>query len=502
MQTTLALSPILVLLLLLFAGRLQFFKASAVVLIYTGALAMLAWSIVPATIGAVALKALLLSSDILWIVFGAIFFLNYLRDRGLMKSLADQLQAWTPDRRIQGLLLAWLLGSFIEGTSGFGTPAAIVAPLLLGIGFPPMTAITICLIANSTAVAFGAVGTPLRIGFAGLPIEGVAERAALINTIVGLIIPPLILAMIVRTAPGLRWKRFIEAFPWAIFAGAAFLGPHLLFAFLGSEFPSILGGAVGLLLSSISLKYGFLVPQQIFLFPDESRGVARINRSVLWRALVPYALLLGLLLLGKFAFSGLSVKIDLGSGFSHNLQLFNPGFAFLTVVAILAVANRRITFPWRRLGCTTAAPLGKTATSIFCISATASLMVATSLEKQEGMLDMLAHSLQSPALPVLSTFVGAFGAFLAGSATVSNLLFGQLQVNAAENLGYAKSWILALQLVGAGAGNMIAFPNLLAVQAAVGLRDQETALIKRLALPCLLYLILTSGLGLFFLHSF
>ena len=495
MKFLLALSPILLLLFLIFWRKLQFLNAAILVLVYTVFVVLFGWSLPPLLIGPAAAKALLLCFDILLIVFGAIVFLNYLRKNGLMRSLAGQLQALAPDFRVQGLLLAWLLGSFIEGTSGFGTPAVVIAPILAGIGFPKITAIAICLIANSTAVSFGAMGTPLRIGFAGLSIDGVPERAAFVNAVVGMIVPVLILALIVRTDSDSRFKRFLEGLPWALFSGAAFLVPYFLFAFLGYEFPSVLGAASGLTLAFLSLRYGFLTPKQVIRLSNYSEAEARFDLVQLGQAISPYVLLLGMLFLGKFAFSGISAPIDLGGGLSHTIQFFNPGLAFLTAVVILSIFRTQHLPSLKEVGIPALVPLGRLGVSIFCIAATTYLMVATGTISQNGMLEVLSAPLESRALPFLSVFVGAFGAFIAGSATVSNLLFGSIQAQAAEALSYPSQWILALQLVGAGAGNMIALPNLLAVEAAVGLRDQESKLIRSLAPPCLLYLLLAGALG-------
>lgn len=483
-----ALSPVLILFFLLFIRKLPFFKASAFTFASTILITTLAWSLPAASIGPVVLKTALLTLDILLIVFGAVFFLNELRETGRMQALANQLQALTPDRRIQGILLAWLLGGFIEGTSGFGTPAAVVAPLLVGIGFNPFTAVTICLLANSTAVAFGAIGTPLRVGLAGFDLEGVAEKAAFVNALVGMGVPPAILATLVRSEPGPWWPRFREGLPWALFAGFAFSVPYFAFARIGYEFPSVLGAATGLGLAFLSLKSGFLVPGPA--------APPRVRSFAMGQAFFPYVLLLGLLILGKVVFSGVQTRLDLGGGLSHTIQFFNPGFAFLTVVAILSVTGTRTVTEVANSGIRTARPLGKVAASIFFTAGTTYLMVSTGLEGRAGMLEILARPLETPALPFFSVVVGAFGAFLAGSATVSNLLFGPLQAQAAESVGYAPQWILALQLVGAGAGNMIALPNLLAVEAAVGLRDQEAKLLRRLALPCGAYLMLAGIVGM------
>jgi len=457
-----AASPIILLIVLLLLARWPLVKAAPLTFVFAAGLAAIKLDLPASHLVAAIAKGLLLSLDVMLIVFGAVFFLNDLRGRGVVLAMQEQLAALTADRHLQALLLAWLFGGFIEGVSGFGTPAVIVAPLLVGIGFQPLTAILVSLLANSTAVAFGAVGTPVRIGFAGLDITGVAERAALINLFAGLLVP----LMIVYMVGG--WSSLKRYFFWAIFAGLAFLVPYVGFAFLGYEFPSIFGGALGLAAMVATLRF---------------RAIQPVHLGELARPFAAYALLLALLLLGKLVFSAVQYRLELGGNLSHTIQFFNPGFAFLTVIALLALYHRTPFTALVTLARTTAAPLGKTALSLVSIGSLTYLMIVS------GMTTSLAQAVVTPALPYYSAIIGAFGSFLAGSATVSNLLFAQMQLSAAETLSLAAPLILALQLVGAGAGNMIALPNILAVQASVGEDGQEALILRRLILPCALYLL-------------
>lgn len=461
--------------------------------------AVVGWDLPLKYVGSVFAKSFLLSLDVMLIVFGAIFFLNYLRQTGVIRSLESQLLALSPDPRVQAILLAWLFGSFIEGSSGFGTPAVIVAPLLVSVGFSPTTAILVSLTANSTAVAFGAVGTPIRIGLAGIDTVGVPWRAALINVFAGALVPFMILAFVVRERVEGRWRSFFECLPWATFAALAFLVPYLLFSFFGQEFPSLFGAAIGLGFAVISLRCRFLVPNHSFTFSNK-RVAGAISLTKLFYAFLPYMLLLSLLLLGKALFTVFQMTLDLGGGITHSLQSFNPGFAFLTAIGLLAL-YKKITpsqlFVW---GSEALRPLGKTAVSIFFVSAMTYTIIVSSAASGVGMLDSLMAPLRSSALPFFSAYVGAFGSFLAGSATVSNLLFGEVQVQAAQELGFTVSWILALQIVGAGAGNMIALPNILAVQAAVGSQAKESQLLYRLVFPCFAYLFVATAFGTTFLY--
>jgi lactate permease len=485
----LAASPVLLLIALLLILRWPLLKAAPTTFVYTAIIAVGAWGLPATYLGSALLKGFLLTLDIGLIVFGAIFFLGYLRQMGALVRMEKELLALTSDRRLQAILLAWPFGGFIEGVSGFGTPAVIVAPLLVGIGFGPLTAILVALVANSTAVAFGAVGTPIRIGFSGLETSGVAFHSALINLVAGLSVPLMILALVTKSESGSRVGSFISLLPWTLFAGFAFLIPYTLLSMVGYEFPSIFGGAIGLVVTIASLRFGFLVP---------SAGNSNIKAMI--RAFAPYILLLGLLILGKFAFISQQVSLNLGGGLSHSVQFFNPGFAFLTTALLMTLYLKRPIRELVGLAGSTMTPLRKAVVSIFFITSFTYTMIATGSHDPDraGILQSLADMIVTPALPYYSSFIGAFGAFLAGSATVSNLLFGSMQAIAAESIGFPVSWILALQLVGAGAGNMIALPNLLAVQAAVGLEAREPELLLRLITPCLIYLVLATLAGAVF----
>lgn len=513
MSSALSLSPIMLFVILLMVARMSMQFVAPIVFLYTLGLALwyqtqspvLQDGILPEALDqltSVALKSTLVTTDILLIAFGAIVFLSYLKQSGKMNEIHGAMQSLSIDRRVQAILLAWLFGSFIEGTSGFGTPAMVVAPLMVATGFPPTSTIVICLLANSTAVAFGAIGTPVQVGFSGFDISSVAEKAAVINFACGLIVPLLILHVVVRAEPN-PIRSFFNALPWSIFAGLSFLVPYLLFSYLGHEFPSVFGAAIGLLVVILSITKGHFLPATTFRFSTDTQAPsAPFSPTKLIRAAKPYILLLLVLLVGKLLFEGLSLRLDLGNKLSHTVHAFNPGFAFLTVTLLSALFGKPVPFlpnPLNTLRTFNLLPLAKTASSIFFVTATTYVMILTSHGTTSGMLQPLSDLLHSSMFPLASVFLGAFGAFLAGSATVSNLLFAPVQTLAAEQLSIPSSWALALQLVGAGIGNMIALPNILAVQAALGVRDQESTLIWRLLIPCLLYILMAGTVGWLFM---
>jgi lactate permease len=461
----LALTPILLLIITLFGFKLPLTKAAPITFSYTLILTWIKWDLSLTALVGVISKSGLLTLDVMVILFGAILFLDYLRQVNLILPMQDKLSELSQDKRIQTLLLAWLFGSFLEGISGFGTPAAIIAPLMVSLGFAPFQAVILSLLANSTAVTFGAVGTPIRVGLASLDISGVATQAALINLLAGWLVPVMMLAVVSNNV-----RHFRSGLIWAFAAGLIFLIPYYLFSHLGFEFPSIFGGAIGLAIAMLYLK-----PKKTSL-------------TSLAFAFLPYLLLICVLVVGKFVFSPFSFQFQLAPGLAHNMNFFNPGFAFLTVILILNFKRSAKLSP---LVLKTSGLLQKTAVAIFFTSALSYLLI------QSGLLQTLSSVIVSSFLPFYAAALGAFGAFLAGSATVSNLLFGKIQFLAAQKIGVSSSLVLALQLVGAGIGNMIALANILAVQAAVGMAGEEAKILKRLIIPCLIYLVVVGLWGLY-----
>ena len=137
------------------------------VLLVTVLIALLAWDMSVNRVVASGLQGLILTGSILWIIFGAILLLNTLKNSGAIKAIRGGFSNISPDRRVQVVIVAWLFGSFIEGASGFGTPAAVAAPLLVALGFPALGAVVMGMMIQSTPVSFGAVGTPIVVGVAG-----------------------------------------------------------------------------------------------------------------------------------------------------------------------------------------------------------------------------------------------------------------------------------------------------------------------------------------------
>ena len=289
----LAFSPIILAGILLIGLRLPAKYAMPITFILTFLIAYFVWGMSFNRILASSFQGLIITSSILWIIFGAILLLNTLKHSGAINTINHGFSSISKDRRIQVILIAWLFGCFIEGASGFGTPAAVAAPLMVAVGFPPLSAVVFGMMIQSTPVSFGAVGTPMLVGVQGglnkelitnqlnkIDLEWeyffrvIVSDVAIIHAICGTFMPVLLI-MIMTHFFGAKKKwinDIVSIFPFAIFAALCFTVPYLITAiFLGPEFPSIFGGLFGMAIVTLAVKYNFLVPKDIWEFEESSK---------------------------------------------------------------------------------------------------------------------------------------------------------------------------------------------------------------------------------------
>lgn len=489
------------------------------------------WQVPTLHIAAAVVEGILISLSILWILFGAMLLLNTLREGGALDSIRNGFSKLSPDRRVQAIVIAWLLGAFLEGASGFGTPAAIGAPLLLALGFPAAAAVVLALMANSTPVTFGAVGTPILIGVAtgtvgapGIPeasspafntmLNEVAVQVALLDLAVGTFIPLLMVAMLTRFwGPRQSWREGLALWPFALFGGLCFTVPSFLIArFLGPEFPSIIAGLCGLALVVTAIRYGFLQPAKPWRFNDHPSTEATatwMGKVSLRRAWAPYVVLTLLLLLSRMDFLPFkpllrAVKVGwqdiFGTGISATLEpLYLPGFLFcLAAVSALLVlrlpANGLV-----KAGSLAASKLAASAIAL-CTGLPMVRIFIHSGNNGAGLDSMpmeLAHrmaQIAGDAWPLFAPFVGALGSFISGSATFSNMMFSTFQASVAYDTGLPATTVLALQAMGANAGNMVCVLNVVAAVSVVGLQGQEGSIIRYTARAMLPYCLLVGTL--------
>lgn len=484
--------PFIVFTFLLVFKKMPLTTVSIITLVISVTFTLLIWKILPIYLLNSFVKGFLTAFDIFVTIFGAIFFFKVLQQKGIIEDVSYYLESFCKDYRVQVIILAWLLESFIEGTAGFGTPCAVVAPLLVGIGFSPLDAVILSLMGNSVAGVFGAAGTPIRVGFWGLSIEGVPEYAGIFN-LAGILIPVFMLWHISSLQK--NWsEHFKEVLPFAIWSGVAFSIPSLLFVKSGQEFSSILGSLVGLVLVFVTTKLGIFAPKNIRTLREKDLPIPKAG---IFRSFAPYLLLIVLLIVGKYTLGSFQLEFPWGLVYSWNL--FNPGWLFLLAgMPFLLFEEKGEKFKLNALLKSCVSSSFSPFVVVFAMSTLVQLMLNSAFNSTGliSSLQALAKLVETPLLPLLAPFVGAFGSFVTGSVTVSNVLFGSLLNSTALALKMNTSKILALSLVGGAAGNMISLADMLSAEAVVGLKNQSQAVLKGVILPCFIYIAIAGVLGL------
>lgn len=548
-DTTLALLAFVPLVLagvLLIGFRMAAKMAMPIVFVVTALIALFSWEMSFNRVLASTLQGLILTVAILWIIFGAILLLNTLKHSGGITAIRNGFSGISPDRRVQAIIVAWLFGCFIEGASGFGTPAAVAAPLMVALGFPALAAVVVGMMIQSTPVSFGAVGTPIVVGVSGginqeaitaqLEAGGsswleyfrlIAGEVAITHAIVGTLMPLIMVIIMVRFFGANRsWKEGLSITPFAIFAGICFVVPYALAGvLLGPEFPSMIGAMVGLAIVVPAARRGFLIPKDTWDFAesqswpaewhgkfeiklDEVTGKAPISTFMGW---LPYVLLAVFLVASrtieplKAALNSLSFGWSniLGeAGVSGSIELlYLPGGILLMVVLVTAILHRmRASELKAAFSESSRTLLGAGFVLIFTIPMVRILInsgvnSADLVSMPVAMAQLVANSV-GDIYPFFAPAVGALGAFIAGSNTVSNLMLADFQFNVAQTLGISTAFMVSLQAVGAAAGNMVAIHNVVAASATVGLLGREGITIRKTILPTLYYLIFTGAIGL------
>jgi lactate permease len=538
--------PILLIFILMAGLRQPATKAMPLAFLLTLALALFVWKTEIIWVAAASLNGVVIAFKILLIVFGALTLLFTLRESGAIKVINAYFTDISPDKRVQAIIITWLFGSFLEGAAGFGTPAAIAAPLLLSLGFPALAAVMVALIANSTAVSFGAVGTPTLMGIgetlnipeierslseAGMTysefVHQIGVWSALHHAIPGLLVPFIMIVMLTMFFGEKKsFRSALVILPFALFAGLSFIIPSILVAiYIGPEFPSVIGALVGLMIVVPAARSGFLVPKKTWDFPPSSKWEKHWNGNIsmeiseqtgkkmpLAKAWLPYGLI-GLLLvltrIRSLPFNEwlMSIKLEsrhvLGTGVNIEFDpLYNPGIIPFILISLLSIWIYRMNKSQVKTAWSEAISRikGPALALIFAVPMVRLMMQSgnnpSEIASMPVALAQYMSGLFEGAWPFVSPFVGALGSFIAGSNAVSNMLFGYFQYSVAEQIGLSKIIIVSLQNVGGSMGNMIAVHNIIAACATVGLVGVEGIILKRNAIPLIILATLAGLIGL------
>ena len=550
LQAVLALFPIALGGVLLVGFSVPAKRAMPAAYVAAAAVAYWAWHMAPTRIVAASIQGLFLSFDLLFIIFGAILLLHTLERSGGVGAIRRSFNGISNDRRVQVVIVMWLFGSFIEGAAGFGTPAAVAAPLLVALGFPAAAAVMLGMMVQSMAVTFGAVGTPILVGVqgglggeafsadlaaAGMTmgdfLRAVTAKAVLLHATAGVLMPTWMVVMMTRFfGKNKSWTEGLSILPFTLLGGIAFVVPYVLIGtFWTPEFPSLIGAPIGLAIVVMIARKGWLLPKDTWDFPpresweddwvsgieDELADVPEGKNIPAVVAWAPYAILGGLLVLTRLPRLPIggwlrAVEIEwvdiLGSGITASTTpMYLPGFVLLVVVAITAVLHRmKGSDVVDAVRSSSKVLLGAGIVLVFTVP-----MVRVYINSDVNSADLLSMPLAmadwvasnvGQVWPFFAGWTGALGAFIAGSNTVSNLMFSAFQFGVAERLSMSTVMIVSLQAVGAAAGNMIAIHNVVAASATVGLLGKEGATLRKTVLPAIYYLVVIGILGLIAVH--
>ncbi|QFU83296.1 L-lactate permease [Natronorubrum aibiense] len=543
----LAVLPLVVVAVLLVALLWPAARAMPAAWLVAVGVSYVAWEMPPEWIAAATISGLMTALEILWIVFGALVLLYTLMRSGAVDQINDGFASISEDRRVQVVLLAFFLATFIEGVAGFGTPAAVVAPLMLALGFPALAAVVAALVGHAVATVFGAVGTPIIVGFEaplasveailageGLTVGAYATAAggwaALLNGLLGVLMPTFAVGMVVyffgdpeeRSLASL-W----EVAPLCLFAGVAFSVPYWASAwFIGPELPSLVGSMVGGALVVGALKAGYFEPESVWEFPPQETwpdhwvgsiepGSSEVDSNIdetaesmsLLRAWSPYLILVVLLIgtrviepVAAFLQNGPGMAIEWSAIFGTEIGqsigwAYVPG-TWLVLSALLAIPlfgmnSDEVVGAWREAGSKIISPL----IALVFVIAMVEIMLETATHPgapDGSMIVVLAEATAAaigPAYPMFAPAVGTLGAFIAGSITVSNITFSAFQFEVAQSLGLPTQLMLGAQAAGAAIGNVIAIHNVIAALATVGLVGKTGRVVRLNLIPVTYYLI-------------
>lgn len=556
-----AMLPILVVALLLVVLRWPARRAMPICWLVVVCLALFVWQVPAVRVGAASMAGLIVAGELLFIIFGAILLLQTLEHAGAMQVIRQSFHYISPDRRVQAIIIAWLFGSFIEGAAGFGTPAAVAVPLLIGLGFPPLAAVISGVLIQSTPVSFGAVGTPILVGVAtglsgdtmvaeeiaarnlnDLPdlLRAISWRVACLHFVAGLVVPLFVVASLTRGFGERRsYRQGLSLWKFALFAALAMEVPYVAMAvFLGPEFPSLFGGLLGLAIVLPVARRGWLLPQDEapWDFPDRSQWPSTWGRawisseavvnstlyqsrdvgvSRIFLAWSPYLLVACLLVLSRLDQTPLkswlkSVKIDFSHLWGTDISkisepLYLPGTLFIVVsIACMGLFRMRVKDAVRAWAVSFRTVLTASVALLFTVP-----MVQVFLYSDGGVagyskmplaLALGVESWVGQAWPIISPWMGGFGAAVAGSNTVSNMMFALFQFQVAIRIQADPLWVVALQAVGGAAGNTICVHNVVTASAVAGLSGQEGSII-RTTLPLFVWYASVTGILGFLVNS-
>ena len=486
MSFLLALLPILLILALMVGLRWGAARAGAAGYLAALVIAIAAFGAGPQLLAVAHAKALLLTIDVLLIIWMAFLLYRVADEAGAIKTIGQALPHLTADKGMQALIIGWAFASFLQGVGGFGVPVAVIAPIMVGLGFTPLAAVVIPSVGHGWAVTFGSLGSSFNamLAASNLPQDLLGPPAALFLGLAGIGVG----LMVAHAAGG--WAAVRRLLAPTLILGLAMGAAQFLGVLAGLwNVGAFLGGLAGLLV-------GFPLARR---FRGDQADNGDLDSRKLWIALSGYAVLIAITLgiqlipgvraaLGKVVLSLEFGEVSTSEGYvtpaeaGRSIPIFRHAGAILLYASLIAYCI------YRRAGLYSPGAAGRiitgTVRKVMSSSVSIASMVAMAVVMQHaGMTETLARGLAEGVgalFPLVSPWIGALGAFMTGSNTNSNVVFTILQMRTAELLGYSAAIILAAQTSGAALGSVIAPTKVVVGASTAGMEGREGDVMRKM----------------------
>ncbi|MCD2332353.1 L-lactate permease [Borreliella americana] len=424
------------------------------------------------------------------VIIAAIFTYKMSEDQKDIETIKNILSNVSSDRRIIVLLVAWGFGNFLEGVAGYGTAVAIPVSILIAMGFEPFFACLICLIMNTSSTAYGSVGIPI-ISLAqatNLDVNIVSSEIAFQLILPTLTIP---FVLVILTEGGIKGLKGV--FLLTLLSGMSMVISQLFISkTLGPELPAILGSILSM---TITIVYAKFFGEKKEAAEHQSKNTISLSKGII--ACSPYILIVTFIVLVSPLFDRIheylktfqsTVSIYPEANPLHFKWIVSPGFLII-LATIISYSIRGVPMLKQlKIFTLTLKKMALSSFIIICIVAISRLMT------HSGMIRDLANGISmitGKFGPLFSPLIGAIGTFLTGSDTVSNVLFGPLQTQMAENIGTNPYWLAAANTTGATGGKMISPQNITIATTTAGLIGQEGKLLSKTIIYALCYILIT-----------
>jgi len=504
MSFFLALIPILIILVLMVGLRWGAARAGAAGYLSALVIAYFAFGAGPKLLAYAHAKAWFLAVDVLLIIWAAFLLYRVTDEAGAIQVISDSLPHLTPDKGMQALLIGWVFATFLQGVGGFGVPVAVISPILVGLGFTPLSAVVLPSIGHGWAVTFGSLGSSFAALMAstGLTAEQLAAPSAIFLGIAGIVT-----GFFVSHASGgwstLRRLIFPTLLLGVLMASVQYAVVTSGFWYIGAFIAGIFGLAFGILIAMRTRNGekidGSLDLRALFLAIS---GYALLIAITLFIQLVPVAkeTLSIVHIQLEFPATETSLGYTTPAGPGRELVLLRHTGFILLYASILAFFVYKITGHYQE-GAVRSIISGTVSRVISSSVSIASMVSMAVIMQHAGMTDTIARGLAASVgalYPLVAPWIGALGAFMTGSNTNSNVVFGALQKRTAELLAYSVPVILAAQTAGAALGSVMAPTKVVVGASTAGMAGKEGDVMRKLLVYVGLLILLISLISLAF----